>query len=217
MLLAYSNVFLVPGIVLGVLGILLIGVTIFWPDSSRKMVTGVSPVERAPLARGATIETQLTGPVTVFSRSITWPSMVDRDAGELDDRERRRVIDGLGIVGDTWCATILAVAFDEEEGDLRVAAIEALGQSDGEIVGPTLERAYASYSVPERYAAIDGASRRGDVPLLERALRDTDGTVALAAAYGLHRAHRHDIIETQLAGRTDPRAEEIRRVLPILA
>jgi len=70
--------------------------------------------------------------------------------------------------------------------------------------------------IAERYAAIDGASRNANVPLLERALRDTDGTVALAAAYGLHRAKRDDLIESGLEGRTDARAAEIRRILPML-
>ena len=206
---------MIPGVVLGIVGIVLIGFTIFWPQSSKPVVTATSPVETMTLgARGAH---DMTGPVAVFARSVTWPALVDPEAGELDDRERRRVIDGLGIVGDVWCAGILAKAFDEEEGELRVAAIEALGQSDGEVVAPTLERAYASYVIAERYAAIDGASRRGDVGLLERALRDTDGTVALAAAYGLHRAKRDDLIDSNLAGRTDARANEIRRVLPILS
>jgi hypothetical protein len=214
--LAYVGELLVPGIILGVVGILLIGLTIFWPRSSQPVVTSVSPVETMPLGPNPAWQSG-TGPVAVFARTISWPALVDPEAGELDDHERRRVIDGLGIVGDAWCAGILAKAFDEEEGDLRVAAIEALGQCDGEIVAPTLERAYASYAIPERYAAIDGASRRGDVALLERALRDTDGTVALAAAYGLHRAKRDDLIETNLAGRSDARANEIRRVLPILS
>jgi len=215
--LAYVSQLAVAGVILGVVGIVLISLTILWPNPSKSMVTSVSPVERTPLAQQPAKEPELTGPVAVFSRSITWPAMVDREAGELDERERRRVIESLGIVGDAWCAGILAKAFDEEEGDLRVAAIDALGQSDGEIVGPTLERAYASYVVPERYAAMDGASRRGDVELLERGLRDTDGTVALAAAYGLYRAKRDDLIEVNLAGRTDARANEIRRILPILA
>jgi hypothetical protein len=215
--LAYVGELLVPGIILGVVGIILIGLTIFWPRSSQPVVTSVSPVQTMPLGPNPGWQSTSTGPVAVFARTITWPALVDPEAGELDDRERRRVIDGLGIVGDAWCAGILAKAFDEEEGDLRVAAIEALGQCDGEIVAPTLERAYASYAIPERYAAIDGASRRGDVALLERALRDTDGTVALAAAYGLHRAKRDDLIEANLADRTDARANEIRRVLPILA
>ena len=217
MQLAYVGELLVPGIVLGIIGIALIALTIFWPHSSKPVVTAVSPVETMRLGESPAWQPNLTGPVAVFSRAITWPTMVDHAAGELEDGERRRVIDGLGIVGDAWCATILAQAFDEEEGELRVAAIEALGQSDGEIVAPTLERAYASYVIAERYAAIDGASRRGDVALLERALRDTDGTVALAAAYGLHRAGRHDLIDSNLDGRTDARANEIRKVLPILA
>jgi len=215
--LAYVGELLVPGIILGVVGIILIGLTIFWPRSSKPVVTAVSPVETMPLGPSPAWQSASTGPVAVFARTITWPALVDPEAGELDDQERRRVIDGLGIVGDAWCAGILAKAFDEEEGDLRVAAIEALGQCDGEIVGRTLERAYASYSIPERYAAIDGASRRADVALLERALRDTDGTVALAAAYGLHRAKRDDLIDRNLSGRTDARANEIRRVLPILS
>lgn len=215
--LAYVGELLVPGIILGVVGIILIGLTIFWPRSSKPVVTSVSPVETMPLGPSPGWQSASTGPVAVFARTITWPALVDPEAGELDDQERRRVIDGLGIVGDAWCAGILAKAFDEEEGDLRVAAIEALGQCDGEIVAPTLERAYASYAIPERYAAIDGASRRADIALLERALRDTDGTVALAAAYGLHRAKRDDLIEANLADRTDARANEIRRVLPILA
>jgi hypothetical protein len=206
---------LVPGILFFVIGIGLIAISQFWPSSSKPVVTSVSPVERMPL--GANGAGEQTGAVLFVSSEISWPMLVDPDAGELDEHERRRVLDGLGIVGDAWCAGILAKAFDEEEGELRVAAIEALGQCDGEVVAPTLERAYASYVIAERYAAIDGASRRADVGLLERALRDTDGTVALAAAYGLHRAKRDDLIESGLAGRTDARANEIRRVLPILA
>jgi hypothetical protein len=208
---------LVPGIILAVLGILLIGIARFWPQSSKPVVTSVSPVETVHLGHAPASSWSQTGPVAFMSHSITWPALVDPDAGELDESERRRVLDGLGIVGDAWCAGILAKAFDEEEGDLRVAAIESLGQCEAEIVDPTLERAYSSYVVAERYGAIDGASRRAYIPLLERALRDTDGTVALAAAYGLHRAHRDDLIDSALAHRTDPRATEIRRVLNILA
>jgi hypothetical protein len=205
---------IVPGILFFVIGIGLIAIAQFWPESGKPVVTHVAPVERIPL--GAR-EGEQTGAVVQVSRTITWPTMVDPDAGELDEGERRVVIDGLGIVGDAWSAEILAKAFDEEEGDLRVAAIESLGHCQGEIVEPTLERAYASYVVAERYAAIDGASRRGEIALLERAMRDTDGTVALAAAYGLHRARRDDLVEGGLAGRDDARANEIRRVLHILA
>ena len=193
---------IVPGILFFVIGIGLIAIAQFWPESGKPVVTHVTPVERIPLgAQG-----EQTGAVVQVSRTITWPMMIDRDAGELDESERRVVLDGLGIVGDAWSAEILAKAFDEEEGDLRVAAIESLGHCQGEIVEPTLERAYASYVVAERYAAIDGASRRSEIALLERAMRDTDGIVALAAAYGLHRARRDDA-----------RANEIRRVLHILA
>ncbi|MDB5029159.1 MAG: hypothetical protein JWO66_2848 [Candidatus Eremiobacteraeota bacterium] len=217
LVLAYISELAVAGVILGVVGIVLISLTIFWPHSRKPIVTAVSAVEKMQLNPQGTTWGQATGPVAIFSRAVTWPALVDPEAGELDDDERRRVLDGLGIVGDTWCAGILAKAFDEEEGDLRVAAIEALGQCDGDVVAPTLERAYSSYVVAERYAAIDGASRRGDVALLERALRDTDATVALGAAYGLYRAERNDLVDDNLAGRTDARANEIRRLLPIIA
>jgi len=206
---------IVPGILFFVIGIGLIAIAQFWPESGKPVVTHVTPVERIPL--GAREAGEQTGAVVHVTRSISWPTLLDRDAGELDEAERCVVLDGLGIVGDGWSSEILAKAFDEEEGELRVAAIESLGRSEGEIVAPTLERAYASYVVAERYAAIDGASRRGDIALLERALRDTDETVALAAAYGLHRAKRDDLIESGLAGRDDVRANQIRHVLTILA
>jgi HEAT repeat protein len=112
---------------------------------------------------------------------------------------------------------ILTKAFEEESGDLRVAAIEALAHIPDPKAITTLERAYNSHVVAERYAAIDGASRHADIALLERATRDTDTAVALAAAYGLHVAHRDDLIEKSLANRNDARANEIRRLLPLLS
>jgi len=212
--------FFFPGLLFLILGIVIIAVA-YWPErwtiGWKPFVTAVWPVERLPLRENTTPqETDITAGVIVLPREITWPTLIDPAAGPLDEAERARVIEGLGIVGDPWSATVLAKAFDEEENELRVAAIEALGVSEGPIVAPTLERAYASYVIAERYAAIDGASRNANVPLLERALRDTDGTVALAAAYGLHRAKRDDLIESGLEGRTDARAAEIRRILPML-
>lgn len=204
--------YLVPGLIFLVIGVGLITLARFWPQS-RAAVTAVAAVETTPLPTSG----ELTGPVTALTRTIAWPAHVDPDPGELDASERRRVLEGLGLVGDAWSAQILVQAFDEEHDDLRVAAIEALAMCAGDAVAPTLERAYASYAVPERYAAIDGASRRGDVALLERGVRDTDGTVALAAAYGLSRADRHDLIDDALAGRDDARANEIRRLLAILS
>ncbi len=47
--LAYAGELLIPGIVLAVIGIVLIGLTIFWPPSSKPIVTSVSAVETLPL------------------------------------------------------------------------------------------------------------------------------------------------------------------------
>ncbi len=219
--LPYSEL-IVPGIVFGILGIGAIAAARFWPESKRPVVTAVLPVETTLLAADGTsaidleAEAETAGPTVAVTRSVTWPALIDPDAGQLSDAERLHVIEGLGLAGDARCASILHQAYAEEDDELRLAVVEALGTCEGDIVAPTLERAYASHVVPERYAAIDGASRRGDVPLLERALHDPAPVVALAAAYGLHRAARPDIIERELADRTDPAASEVRRVLPML-
>jgi hypothetical protein len=218
--------FLGLSLLLFIIGVGLLAIARFWPESKKGVVTAVWPVKTRRIAgsplidvtpAGAGAESGLADPLAPFARVITWPALIDPGAGALSTDERLRVIEGLGIAGDAWCAGILRQAYEEEDDELRVAAVEALGACEGADVAPILARAYASNAVPERYAAVDGASRRADVALLERALHDSDGTVALAAAYGLHRAKRPDLIERGLAGRTDPRADEIRRVLPILA
>lgn len=212
--------FLVFGIFFFIVGTGLVALARFFPDTSKPIVTSVSPIETLQLDEPeAAWEPQTAaGPApAIAAHAITWPALVDPAAGVLDDAERRRVIDGLGVVGDAWCASILIKAFEEEEGELRVAAIESLGHCTTDTVAPALQRAYASDVVADRYAAVDGASRRADVKLLERALHDADTTVALAAAYGLQRANRKDVIENNLVARIDEPANEIRRVLELLA
>jgi hypothetical protein len=158
---------------------------------------------------------EMTGPVTKIDRSLAWPKLIDPDSGALTVEERRSLIDALALVGASWCADILAAAYTEEGDALRENVIDAIGRCDEGML-PTLERAMTSHRVVERYAAVDAASRRGVVPLLERGLRDTDGTVALAAAYGLIQAGRRDLVDAGLGSRDDARAAEIRRALPAL-
>ncbi len=209
--------FLVFGIFFFIVGVGLIAIARFFPQSSAPVVTAVAPVETLSLDEpDAAWEPQTSMVPEIVAHAITWPALVDPAAGVLDDNERRRVIDGLGIVGDPWCASILAKAFEQEHGELRVAAIESLGHCTADVVVPTLQQAYTSDVVAERYAAVDGASRRSDVKLLERALHDEDTTVAIAAAYGLQRANRKDVIENNLVARIDEPANEIRRVLELL-
>ena len=195
--------FVVAGIVFFILGVALLGLAQLLPRRP-------APARDVPPAADA------EAPVTVSVRTITWPALIDDGAGELSDAERLGVIDALGLVGDPWCARILVRAFEEEDGDVRVAAIDALARCDDGVVDDVLERAYRSPVVAERFAAIDGAARRGSVMPLERALRDTEVTVALAAAYGLHRVHRDDVVDRAIAERDDVRANEIRRVMPML-
>lgn len=210
--------FLVIGLFFLILGLILIGVARFWPSVGGPVVTSVAMAVVAPVARTIAPEpaAEQTGAVAALTHRLDWPTLIDPDAGYLDEGERRRIIDGLGLVGEPWCTEILVKAFEQEDDELRVAAIESLAQSQGDAVSPTLERAYASHVIAERYAAIDGASRRSDVPLLERGVRDTDATVALAAAYGLYRAGRRDLLTGALEDRDDARAAEIRRILPML-
>jgi len=202
--------FLVVGAIIFTVGVLLYVAPAFLPPK-RSLSPSVMETS-VPLVTSG----EETGPVTKLARSITWPQLIDPDADALTVDERRSIIDGLALVGDAWCAQVLAAAFPEEGEPLRESVIDAIGRCEGVVI-PTLERAFKSHRVGERYAAVDAASRRGDVELLERGLRDTDGTVALAAAYGLVRAGRRDLVDAGLSGRDDVRATEIRRALPALA
>jgi lipopolysaccharide export system protein LptA len=194
-------------------GVLLVAVGLVLLAISRKPANASADIASAPARFPVPA---LTGPVSKHERAIAWPRLIDPEAGAYEPDERRRIIDGLAVIGDPWCATVLAQAYGEEIEALKETVIDAIGRCRGE-VAPTLERALKSHRTVERYAAVDAASKRGDVEILERGMRDTDGTVALAAAYGLARAGRRDLIEAGLAGRDDARASEIRRVLPVLA
>jgi len=217
--------FLIVGILFFALGLALLALAKLWPARTRRPVaTSATPIAPSQLDESdRTTEGELAGDVATADavaagapHAITWPALVDPDAGDLEENERRDVLAGLGIVGDRWSTGVLAQAFDEETGALRVAAIEALAMCEDDRVAPMLELAYASTVVEERYAAVDGASRRGEVPLLERGLRDADAGVALAAAHGLQCAGRADLVAAGLAGRDAAEAVEIRRVLAVL-
>jgi hypothetical protein len=201
----------VPGLLFLVLGLALFGIAKFWPHP--RSLTAPKPIETILLPR----PTEAASTVTNFVREVTWPALIDESATNLDDAERRTLIEGLALVASHWSTGLLTAAFEQETGDLRIAVIEALGASDSATAAPTLERAYASYVVAERYAAIESASHHANVPLLERALRDTDGAIALAAAYGLHRSGRNDLVDDHLNTHTNATANEIRRILPMLA
>jgi hypothetical protein len=218
-----------PGIALLVVGAVLYGISLLFPREgtvgdrpdplrvffarfARRSRATEEPAPGSP----ARVEFELTGPVTRHERAMRWPALIDPDSGALHVTERRRIIEGLAVVGDAWCAQILAAAYGDESDELREAVVDAIGRCAGEVT-PTLERALRSHRAAERYAAVDAASRRGEVDLLERGIKDTDGTVALAAAYGLVRAGRRDLVDAALLGREDVRANEIRRILPVLA
>jgi len=201
--------FLLFGLLLLVLGIALVGISKFWPYPRPATTAG------EPLAT-TSLPTIPESTVTNFVREITWPTLIDENATNLDDAERRALVEGLALIANDWSTGVLTAAFEQEAGDLRITVIEALAATDSVTATPTLERAYNSYAVPERYAAIESASHQANVPLLQRALRDTDGSIALAAAYGLHRAGRNDLVDDHLNTHTDARANEIRRILPIL-
>jgi hypothetical protein len=218
--------FFVPGVVFMLLGLALLTASQFFPRNSgaperpdrlREFIERLIPQRPAIAVPAASSrgDVELTGPVTRHERAMRWPLLIDPDTGPLHATERRRIIEGLAVVGDAWCASVLATAYTDESDELRETVIDAIGRCDGDVI-PTLERGLRSHRVPERYAAVDAASRRGFIELLERGIKDTDGTVALAAAYGLMRAKRRDLVDFALLGRDDVRANEIRRVLPVL-
>ena len=207
--------FLVAGIVFVAIVVALLAVARLWPARSlRRPASSDEPVAEMPVP----VATPSTDAPERIPDAVmpSWPLLIDADAGALDADSRKRVLAGLGIVGDRWCIDVLAQAFEQETGASRVAAIEAIGSCDDALVAPMLALAYASPVLEERYAAVDGASRRGDLPLLECGLRDADAGVALAAAYGLQRSRRPDLVAAGLAERGAEEAAEIRRLLVVL-
>lgn len=138
---------------------------------------------------------------------LVWPTLVDPDAGPLDEATRRAMIEGLALLGGAWSATILARAAGEETADLAALAREALG--------PALDRAYADGDLADRFVAIAIAARAGRTPLLGLALADSDDGVALSAARGLARAGRLDLVAAALVSAPESRVADVRRILSI--
>jgi len=205
---------LVPALVFGVIGIILIAVARFWPRSAVEVKSqsraGVTSLSGATEIGGAKL--------TRHPNDRAWIAHVDPDLpGTLDLDERRRLIEGLGLVGEPWCASALALAYREEGDSLRDVIVAAIGQCAGE-VEPTLATARRSKRPSERLLALEGYAKRGDHATLAAALADPDIPVALVAALALVRAHESARVDLYFRGLADSeRAQTMRDVLAVLA
>jgi len=205
---------LVPALVFGVIGIILIAVARFWPRSAVEVKSqsraGVTSLSGATELGGAKL--------TRHPNDRAWIAHVDPDLpGTLDLDERRRLVEGLALVGEPWCATALALAYREEGDTLRDVIVAAIGQCAGE-VEPTLATALRSKRPSERLLALEGYAKRGDLATLEGALVDPDVSVALVAALSLVRANESARVDRYVGELTDgDRAQTMRDVLAVLA
>ena len=148
----------------------------------------------------------------------TWTAYVDPDlpAG-LDLYERQRLIEGLGLVGEPWCAEALAHAYREEGDDLRDVIVAAIAMCAGDVQS-TVDAAMRAERPSERLLALEFYARRGDLDILERALFDRDVAVALSAALALVRANESVRVDRYLARLDDiERVRAMRSVLTVLA
>ncbi len=202
---------LVPALIFAVLGIVLIAVARFWPrtavpiqSQSRAGVTSLS---------GAA---ELTGPATVHV-PFTWIHLVDADLPpKLDLNERRRLAEGLGFVGEPWCADALALAYQEEFDDMREVIVGAIGTCAG-TVDPTLSLAMRSPKAGQRLLALEAFARRHNMEMLDAGLGDDEESVALVAAVELARAGEMVRVDAYLADCTVPaRVQSMRAVLALL-
>ena len=205
---------LVPALVFGVIGIILIAVARFWPRSAVEVQSqsraGVTTLSGATELGGAKL--------TRHPNDRAWIAHVDPDLpGTLDLDERRRLIEGLAMVGEPWCASALALAYREEGDTLRDVIVAAIGQCSGD-VEPTLATALRSKRPSERLLALEGYAKLGDIPTLEGALADPDVSVALVAALSLVRAKESPRVEGYIGDLPDgERAQTMRDVLAVLA
>src|SRR5471032_3329686 len=102
--------YFIPGVALAVLGLLLIGASLFVPrrpgdterpDRLRMLIERFTqPREQTATPSAAPrSDVELTGPVTRHERAMRWPAMIDPDTTPLTAPERRRIIEGLAVVG----------------------------------------------------------------------------------------------------------------------
>lgn len=201
---------LVPALVFAVLGIVLIAVARFWPrppvpiqSQSRAGVTSLS---------GAA---ELRGPASVHV-PFTWIHLVDADLPpKLDLMERRQLAEGLGFVGEPWCADALALAYQEDD-DLRDVIVGAIGTCTGS-VDPTLSLATRSNRASQRLLALEAFARRHNVEMLDAGLADREESVALVAAVELVRAGETLRVDAYFADCIDSaRVQSMRSVLALL-
>jgi hypothetical protein len=205
---------LVPALVFAIVGVVLIAVARFWPrapvpiQSQSQSRAGVTSLSR---------EAELTGPAVVHV-PYTWIHLVDADLPlELDPLERRRLAEGLGVVGEPWCADALALAYQEEDDEMRDVIVGAIGTCTGS-VDPTLALALRSDRSSQRLLALEAFARRHNVEMLDAGLADREESVALVAAVELVRAGEAARVEAYFADLTDAvRAQSMRGVLATLA
>jgi hypothetical protein len=148
---------------------------------------------------------------------LTWPSQIDADAGPLEPTERLRLIESLGIVGESWCAQTLALAYREEHGEMRDAVVGAAADCLEGAGRGTLLLAIGADRPSERALAVEGFAKMDDLEPVRPLLDDASMPVAIAAAYALVRGGASADVEEYLAGRPeDDRSGEIRSVLGLL-
>jgi len=119
---------LVPALVFAVLGVVLIAVARFWPRPA-------VPIESHSHAGVTSLSgaADLSGPAVVHV-PYTWIRLVDVDLPpKLDSLERCRLAEGLGFVGEPWCADALALAYQEEDDELRDVIVGAIGTCAGSV------------------------------------------------------------------------------------
>ena len=203
---------LVPALFFAVLGVVLIAVARFWPRSP-----GPNQSESRAGVTSPSAGAKLPGPAGVHV-PYSWISSVDADLpSKLDSLERSRLAEGLGFVGEPWCADALALAYQEEDDDLRDVIVGAIGTCTGS-VDPTLLLAMRSNRASQRLLALEAFARRHNVEMLEAGLADREESVALVAAVELVRAGEAKRVEAYFAGLTDAvRVQSMRAVLATLA
>lgn len=90
-----------------------------------------APVPRPEPRREREVERQEVAAAPVPNqRRLTWTSLVDESAEELDLPTRLKIIEALGLVGGSWSREILARAYEQEmDATVRGAIFLALRDS----------------------------------------------------------------------------------------
>jgi HEAT repeat protein len=189
--------------------------------SARKLVQRVPPA--SPEAHAAAVVIRVLGPPVRGSLSEDVEFLVAAQ-NSAAAQVRRAALESLGAVGGELAVEPIALALTDEEREVRLAAVRALGRlrsADGDVLGlATLVQLSQSGSDEEMaVAAVLALGETGDtraLPILRPLVRSGDPKAAVAAVEALGAFPEARRLDAMIDGLAHPATEVVKAALRAL-